>query len=242
MTSVIDTMPSARAAPVGPVSEMVTRAYGRTELYNLRNPLSELLFIICSALTQEANYRATYASLRRSFPTMASLARASEEEIAASIARGGLSARKARGIRHILDCLAAEFGRPTLAPLRAWSDAECERFLTSLPLVGRKTARCVMLFSLDREVFPVDRHCWRISTRLGWTGDRVREAPAPTDMDALQAKIPPGLRGPLHVAMVGFGRQTCRATRPRCERCELQTVCPSRHLDRLPVRPAWSVP
>jgi endonuclease III len=236
MALATDSAPST--APVVTVSEVLARTYGSTQLHNLRNPLSELLFIVCSALTQEANYRATYASLRRSFPTMASLAAASEDEIAASIAWGGLSVRKARGIRQILDRVAAEFGRPTLAPLQAWSDEECERFLTSLPLVGRKTARCVMLFSLDRDVFPVDRHCWRISSRLGWTGDHVREAPRPAEMDALQALVPPSLRGPLHVAMVGFGRQTCRALRPRCEQCELRQLCPSSHLGRLLVRPA----
>ena len=45
--------------------------YGDTELYNVRNPLWELLFIVCSTLTQESNYRSTYSSLRSAFPTLA---------------------------------------------------------------------------------------------------------------------------------------------------------------------------
>src|SRR4051794_11452016 len=129
-------------------------AYGDTELHNLRNPLWELLFIICSTLTQESNYRSTYRALREAFPTLRALANATEEEIQTAIARGGLSYRKANAMKQIIDRLVAEFGRPTLGPLRGWKDHECERFLTSLPLVGKKTARCVMLFSLDRAVFP----------------------------------------------------------------------------------------
>lgn len=212
----------------GEVARVLSRSHGGTALYNLRNPLAELIFIVCSTLTQETNYRATYRALRQAFPTFDSLSTGTVDEIAAAIARGGLSQRKARGIRSILDHVVQAFGRPTLAPLARWSDDECEAFLTSLPLVGLKTARCVMLFSLDRQVFPVDTHCWRVSRRLGWVGPNPSDAPSSREMDELQSAIAPLLRGPLHVAMIGFGRATCRARRPRCWECELAPLCPSR--------------
>jgi endonuclease III len=208
------------------VSRILNERHGATPLYNVRNPLWELLFIVCSTLTQETNYRATYRSLRETFPTLDSLASADEQAIQRAIARGGLSHRKARGIRAIMDRITTEFGRPSLAPLARWDDQECESFLTSLPLVGRKTARCVMLFSLDRAVFPVDTHCWRISRRLGWTSS-TRAAPTDRDMDELQDWIPAELRRQLHVALIGFGRATCRADRPRCGECPIRACCPS---------------
>ena len=37
------------------------------------------------------------------------------------------------------------FGKPTLSPLRAMADNECEQALISLPGIGKKTARCVMM-------------------------------------------------------------------------------------------------
>jgi hypothetical protein len=49
-----------------------------------------------------------------------------------------------------------KFGRPTLAPLRKMTDADCELFLCSL-IIDKKIARCVMLFSLNRRVFPLTR-------------------------------------------------------------------------------------
>ena len=49
------------------------------------------------------------------------------------------------------------------ARLRSMADAEVEHYLTSLPGVARKTALCVMLYTLDREVLPVDTHVWRVA-------------------------------------------------------------------------------
>ena len=76
------------------------------------------------------------------------------------------------------------FGRPTLAPLKRLSDMEVEGVLLSLPGVGVKVARCVLLYSLRRDVFPVDTHCWRVTCRLGWVNWTIRrDSPNRKDMD-----------------------------------------------------------
>jgi len=62
--------------------------------YNLKNPLDELLFIICSTKTGEASYRSTYRSLKEAFPTHYQIAEAPAEYIARPIVSGGLSNRK----------------------------------------------------------------------------------------------------------------------------------------------------
>ncbi len=69
---------------------------------------------------------------------------------------GGLQNQKASAAKGIIMHLIRKLGRPTLNPLKKMSDEECEKFLMSLPGVGKKVARCVMLYSLDRQVFPVD--------------------------------------------------------------------------------------
>jgi endonuclease-3 len=149
---------------------------------NEMNPLRELLFIVCSLQTNEVLYLSTYASLMSRFPTFGQLAEASESEIAAAtIARGGLARQKARSI---LSRLESDFGAPTLSPLRGMDDAECETYLESLPGVGRKTARCVMMCSLRRHAFPVDSNCWRICRRMGWgRPTRPDKSCSPRDMD-----------------------------------------------------------
>jgi endonuclease III len=47
------------------------------------------------------------------------------------------------------------------------NDATAQSYLTSLPGVGLKTAKCILMYSLNREVLPVDTHVWRLSVRLG---------------------------------------------------------------------------
>lgn len=208
------------------VSRILRKTYSDWDHFNLRNPLNELLFILCSTRTGEGVYRGAYTNLRMRFPTFAALARASEIDLAAALSGGGLQNKKARAIRGIFNTIIESFGSLTLSPLRRWSDDRCETFLTSLPGVGRKIARCVMMYSLGRKVFPVDTHCWRISKRLGWVRPTQGDGHcADRDMNRLQEKIPASLRFSLHVNMISLGRDVCVAGRPRCEVCPIERFC-----------------
>lgn len=216
-----------RPERIAQTNELLAERYGSPSHFNRRNPLDELLFIVLSTLTHESNYLTTFRSLKSAFPTATLLADATEADIAQAIAFGGLSRRKAQGIHGILRAIVERFDRPSLAPLRALDDQECERFLTSLPLVGLKTARCVMMYSLDREVFPVDTHCWRIARRLGWVRPTRRDGScSPRDMDRLQDAIPPAIRHSLHVNLIAHGRVTCVARKPLCSACPISSLCP----------------
>ncbi len=214
------------------VAVALRRRYGDHDHYNRRNPLDELLFIICSTQTTESSYRRTFRELRREFPTFSRLAEAPAEYLAKPLEPGGLSNQKAKSMRRIFDAIEETFGKLSLAPLREYDDAACEEFLTALPGVGKKVARCVMMYSLDREVFPVDTHCWRIARRLGWvratTGDGHC---SDRDMDRLQNRIPAALRYTLHVNFVSFGREICTASKPACDQCPI-----ARHCRRIGVR------
>ena len=127
----------------------------------------------------------------------------------------------------LFDIIVAKFGEPTLKPLRKMSDKDAEAFLLSLPGVGKKVARCVLMYSLGRQVFPVDTHCWRIARRLGWVRPTQKDKHcAPRDMDRLQSKIPPELRYSLHVNMISLGREFCSQAAPRCDECPISAWCP----------------
>ena len=202
--------------------------------YNLKNPLDELLFIICSTKTGEASYRSTFRSLKETFPTHLHIAEAPAEYIARPIVSGGLSNQKAKAIRDLLDVIVAKFGEPTLKPLRKMSNEDAEAFLLSLPGVGKKVARCVLMYSLGRQVFPVDTHCWRIARRLGWVRPTQKDKHcAPRDMDRLQSRIPPELRYSLHVNMISLGREICTPTAPRCDQCPISVWCPKIGVPRI---------
>lgn len=209
------------------VAATLKKHYRDFNHHNLKNPLDELLFIICSTKTAEASYRHTFRSLKETFPTHLQIAEAPAAYIARPISSGGLSNQKARAIRDLLDIIVARFGEPSLKTLRTMSDEDAEAFLLSLPGVGKKTARCVLMYSLGRQVFPVDTHCWRIARRLGWVRPTQKDKHcAPRDMDRLQAKIPPELRYSLHVNMISLGREICKPSSPRCAECPISALCP----------------
>jgi len=218
---------AATGKRIAAIAMRLRSRYGDHAHGNKKNPLAELLFILCTVQSQEKTYIRTYRSLRAAFPTFASLAAAPRRKVASAIRKGGLSQPRSRAIKLILRTLVDRFARPTLAPLRRFTDDECERFLLELPSVGKKVARCVMMYSLGRKVFPVDTHCWRISQRLGLIEGRIAEYASDDDMESLEARIPPRLRFSLHVNMISFGRDVCRALSPQCGSCPLNDLCPS---------------
>jgi endonuclease III len=209
------------------VVETLKNTYHDFDHYNLKDPLDELLFIILSTRTEEKSYRSSFRVLKQLFPTHDLIDGATTDEIVSAIARGGLSTLKAKTIRNLLDSIVERFGIPTLEPLRAMNDKEAETFLSGLPGIGKKIARCVLMYSFGRQVFPVDTHCWRISRRLGWVRPTQKDKRCgPRDMDRLQEKIPPELRFSLHVNMVSLGREICVAGTPKCASCPILKLCP----------------
>ena len=224
MASQIDHSPNSHFHPhVEEVTRALVQHFGRSTLGNKRNPFNELLYIILSSRTPPEVYQETYRSLRREFKTANSIAEARPEYVAETIEQGGLHNKKARAITEIASELKETYGRVTLAPLKEMETEEAEKFLTSLPGVSTKTARCVLMYALDRPVFPVDVHCRRVAHRLGWTPSDIyltkRQA------DELQEGIPKPLRRDLHVGMVLLGRNYCLPKNPRCRECPLLKFC-----------------
>jgi endonuclease III len=191
--------------------------------HNKKNPLDELFFILCSVKRSEKVYSEAFKSLKRNFPRYEQLATASINKISGAVSWGGLQNQKATAAKEIVRRLIEHFGRPTLSPLKKMSDEDCERFLASLPGVGEKVARCVMLYSFDRQVFPVDAHCWRMAKRLNWAA--IDDNPTAKNVDRLQEQIPRDLRFSLHVNMVSHGRKICVARSPKCRECVIVSFC-----------------
>lgn len=208
------------------VARALKKEYKDFAHYNKKNPLDELFFILCSVKRSEKVYLEAFTSLKRNFPKYELLGTSSVYKLSRAISWGGLQNQKARTAKKIIKRLIENFRKPTLAPLKKMPDAECESFLTGLPGVGKKVARCVMLYSFSRQVFPVDIHCWRICSRLGWNGNNCSSRNVTdADMDHLQALVPSKLRFSLHVNMVSHGRKICTARSPKCHACVIAVSC-----------------
>lgn len=99
---------------------------------------------------------------------------------------------------------------------------EARKTLLTIEGVGPKTADCVLLFSCGKDVIPVDTHVFRVTKRLGI-------APQKADHEgvrkALMEKVPEGLKGSTHVALIKLGREICKAQNPKHDVCPLLDLC-----------------
>lgn len=202
-------------------------AYGtpEAELGNKDDPLDEVIYIILSFQTDLERFSSTWSRLRTAYPTWGALERASAHEIARVLREGGLHRQKARTIRRLLAEVELVAGELSLDLVRTMSDEDAERLLTRLPGLSWKAARCVLLYSLRRDVFPVDGNTFRILKRTGVLSRRAVYRRR-TLHDAVQDAVPAHRRRALHVNLVVHGQRTCLPRAPRCPRCPLLTTCP----------------
>ena len=189
-----------------------------------------------SQSTNDRNRDVAYLALRERFPSWEDVRDAPVDAVEEAIRPGGISKVKSARIKSILAAItqtapedAASSGIILDHPLSLdWLASqpvpEAQRYLTSLPGVGRKTAACVLLFALGMRDVPVDTHVSRVGTRLGLFRPR---APFEEMHDEMLAITPPGEELELHLNMLRHGRRTCHARRPACADCALQRMCPS---------------
>lgn len=220
--------PACRPAVVAPDPAMVQAvvraletAHGTKDLGNKADPIEELVFIPLTRQTHRQNSVRSWAAIERRGGPAALLA-IPEAELTALLKDGGFSRQKAGWIKRSLELIVARFGRLSLEETQGWSDAEVERLLCTLPGVKVKSARCVMMYSMGRQVLPVDTHLRRVTERLGWVRRGLSERRIHAELDRL---VGPALRVSLHVNAIWHGRQVCRALRPRCSECVLQRSC-----------------
>jgi endonuclease III len=207
--------------------KILEATYGtpETELGNKNDPLDEAIYIILSFQTNLQRVSSTWSALRSAYTTWDALERAPVRTIAQILREGGLHRQKARTIKLLLIAVRRTVGELSLDLLRGMSDAEAERFLTRLPGLSWKAARCVLLYSLRRDVFPVDSNTFRILKRLGVLSARAIYRRR-TLHDALQNIVPAIRRRSLHVNLVVHGQRVCLPRHPRCAECRLRSMCP----------------
>jgi endonuclease III len=207
------------------IDRRLSRQYKSPRLGNPKGPLDDLVFILLSARTRGVVHERIYGQLKAAYPTWSGALKAGEGRLSKVLKDAGLSKKKGAQIFRILKTLNERFGEPSLDHLQDLSNDEVEKFLCNLPGVGKKTARCVMLCTLDRAVFPVDVHVLRILSYFGLVNPRVRLEYA---QDPLQKIVPPRIRYSLHVNLVAHGRDLCRPRAHNCVECPLRDLCPQR--------------
>jgi endonuclease III len=197
--------------------------YGPPSVHRRLAPLDELVLTILSQNTSDTNCERAYASMRARFPEWSDVRDADTADLEEALRPGGLARQKAPRIQAVLRELSADGGPPRLGWAAELAPADAMARLESLPGVGPKTASCVLLFSLDVPVMPVDTHVGRVARRLGLIPERMADGPAHA---ALTALVPDARMLEAHLLLITHGRRICVARRPRCGERPLLDLCP----------------
>lgn len=212
---------SERSNDLNEILEWLHCEYQEADLGNQADPIDELVYI---SLTRQTHHWNALASWERVVEAGGArrLHELPEEEVVEILKDAGLSRQKARWIKRSFELIQARFGSLTLDVMLSWPNDEVERFLMSLPGISLKSARCVMLFSMGRNVLPVDTHVRRVSERVGLVDRGLSEKRIHRELDSI---IEPEHRYGYHVNAIWHGRQICLALDPRCEVCPLGHLC-----------------
>lgn len=204
------------------VDRLLERVYGPRAHTPGWDPLDALIWTILSQNTSDVNSDRAHDALHAAFPDWQSVLRAPVRDLERVLRPGGLAKTKARRIQRILSLIAQEHGHLDLDWLRDRPSAEAEQWLLGFDGVGYKTARCVLLFSLGRDVFPIDTHIFRILGRLGVIPPGMTAEKAHRFVQPL---VPEGRCLSLHINLIAHGRGTCHARNPECGRCPIRRHC-----------------
>ena len=175
-------------------------------------------------MTTGPSYERVFNRLQAAFPLWEGLTNVPVSTVSEIISDAGLTNQKAPRLIDIAHQLKGDFGVVTLDPIMAYTDHDAEKFLTSLPGVGLKTAKCVMMYSMNRAVLPVDTHVSRVAQRFGLLDDTATASRWHSDLEAV---ITPKHRYDFHVNAVAHGRAVCRSRFPDCDTCGAKSICPT---------------
>jgi endonuclease-3 len=178
------------------------------------NPYQLIVATILSAQCTDARVNLVTPELFRRFPEPASLAIAPPAEVEGLIRSTGFFRAKARNLMAMASQVVERHDGEIPRDLDA---------LIALAGVGRKTANVVLgtAFGIATGIV-VDTHVKRLARRLGLAS---KKTPEQIERELMQI-VPRSHWVDLSHRLIQHGRRVCLARRPRCEVCELSSICP----------------
>jgi endonuclease-3 len=187
--------------------------------------IDTLVATILSQNTSDVNSARAYRELLGAYSSWDEVADADRYELAQVIRSGGLADQKSRTIIDVLNAIRERYGSFEPPHLDATPDDELLKELTAMKGIGVKTAACVLMFALGRDVCAVDTHVHRIVNRLGI----VHASNPDKTFHELRPLVPKGKAREFHIDLIRFGRNICKAQRPHCFECPLYDLCRWEH-------------
>lgn len=179
------------------------------------NPLELLVATILSAQCTDERVNIVTKKLFQKYKTAKGYAETPIHELEQDIRSTGFYRNKAKAVQGAARLLVERFGGNVPSTMEE---------LITLPGVARKTANVVLGDAFRKsEGIVVDTHVARISQRLGLT---AKKDPSKIEKDLME-QVPKEKWVKFAHQMIQFGRKICKAPKPLCPTCPMQSFCPS---------------
>ena len=180
---------------------------------NFENSYQLIVAVILSAQCTDKRVNMTTPALFERYPDAEALSKATVEDIYELIKSISYPNNKSKNLLGMAKVLMSDFNG--IVP----DDVDK---LQILPGVGRKTANVVASVAFNKPAMAVDTHVFRVSARIGLT----KNAKNPLETERQLVKyIPESLIPKAHHWLILHGRYVCKARKPECEKCGINTIC-----------------
>jgi len=177
--------------------------------------------IISQRTTLEKEVQAG-SQLFAKYQTPEEIANGSVKEIVSLIKPAGMSENKAAAIIKASKEILRRY-KGNLDVLKTLPLQEAREELMTLPRVGPKTADCLLLWSFNKPILPVDINVYKVSKMLGLVPEKANRETARVAMEELlNHNIE--LFKKAHTYLLALGKFYCKAT-PLCNECPVAQWC-----------------
>ena len=189
------------------------KVYPQTPIpLNHKNSFELLISVLLSAQCTDERVNKVTPELFSIADDPMKMAKVNTNKIYSIIRPCGLAPKKSKAISSLSKILAKEFNGKV---------PEDFQELEKLPGVGHKTASVVMSQGFGHPAFPVDTHIHRLAQRWGLTnGKNVKQ----TEKD-LKRLFPINAWNKLHLQIIFYGREFCKARDCYGISCKICTAC-----------------
>lgn len=207
--------------------EYITDYFSRTMPHveselNYETPFQLLVAVILSAQCTDKRVNLVTPALFADYPTAEVMAEATPEVIYEYVKSLSYPNNKAQHLVGMARMLKEQFGGEVPSTLEE---------LVCLPGVGRKTANVIQAVIFRKAAMAVDTHIFRVSHRLGLV---PKSATTPYAVEKELTRHFPGEIIPdAHHWLLLHGRYVCTARSPKCDRCDLTTICKFANVKKL---------
>lgn len=180
-----------------------------------------LIATVLSQNTNDKNSFKAYQNIKNIYSDWKDAVNAHESEIEEIIKPAGLKKQKARTIKTILSNFGKNENFLSIDQLHNMSNEEIFNLLIEIKGIGTKTISCLLLFSLGRNICPVDTHVHRVLNRIGI----INTASPDKTFVQINKNLPEKIAHSLHTNLIKLGREICRPSKPVCNNCPLNAIC-----------------